>query len=202
MIGTPEEPRRARQRPRSDGESATPEQIDNWVEHSIKQAQRRGDFDNLPGAGKPLSPMDHPNDPDWWLRSLIQRERIDLVAALPGPMALRRERATYPEALADISDEERVRGILMDFNERVLADRRRPVATANSPVVAGRIDVEAMVERWRELRASLASASSPDRLSGERGSTEPPVDQVTHLGLRPAWAHLFKRIRGKRTPTE
>ncbi|CAN5529491.1 DUF1992 domain-containing protein [soil metagenome] len=147
-----------------DEEPVTPQQIDDWVEHTIKAAQRRGEFDNLPGAGKPLASLDRPDDPDWWLRGLIQREKIDLVAALPGPMALRRERATYPEALADIADEERVCEILLDFNERVLADRRRPVATAASPVVAGRVDVEDMVQRWRTLRAArqVEHRPSPD----------------------------------------
>ncbi len=136
----------------------TPEQIDRWVEHSITQAQRRGDFDNLPGAGKPLASLEGPVEPDWWLRGLIQREKLDLSAALPGPMALRRERATYPEALADIADEPRVQAILEDFNERVLADRRRPVATVHSPAVVGRIDVEEMLRRWRALRAEVAPA--------------------------------------------
>ncbi len=156
-------------RSQRDEEPATPEQIDNWVEHSIRQAQRRGDFDNLPGAGKPLAALEHPNDPDWWLRSLIQREKIDLSAALPGPMALRRERATYPEALAEISDEDRVRAILLDFNERVLADRRRPVATVSSPVVAGRVDVDDMVLRWRKLRAERVVESAPQSTSEDAG---------------------------------
>ncbi|MGB5951891.1 MAG: DUF1992 domain-containing protein [Ornithinimicrobium sp.] len=188
-------------RRRKQDEPATPEQIDSWVEHSIKAAQRRGDFDNLPGAGKPLAGLDQPNDPDWWIKGLIQREKIDLSVALPGPMALRRERATYPEALADISDEDRVREILLDFNERVLADRRRPVATAASPVVAGRVDVDAMVERWRALRIALAVAASDNPTSGDcdlpdsasadrrapgRFSTEP-------VAARKRWARWRRR---------
>lgn len=140
------------ERSQDDRKPLTPEQIDGWVEHSIKAAQRRGDFDNLPGAGKPLRSLEGPAEPDWWLRGLIQREKLDLTAALPGPMALRRERSTYPESLVDIADEGQVREVLLDFNERVLADRRRPVATVHSPVVVGRVDVEDMVRRWRDLR--------------------------------------------------
>lgn len=35
-------------------------QLDHWMEQVIREAQARGDFDNLPGKGKPLSL----NDPD------------------------------------------------------------------------------------------------------------------------------------------
>ncbi len=149
------------ERPQPDRTPLMPEQIDSWVEHSITAAQRRGDFDNLPGAGKRLPSLEGPVEPDWWLRGLIQREKLDLTAALSGPMALRRERAAYPESLVQIVDEAQVRDILQDFNDRVLADRRRPVATVHSPVVAGRVDVEEMIDRWAALRAQLPAEPAP-----------------------------------------
>ncbi|HKJ13069.1 MAG TPA: DUF1992 domain-containing protein [Ornithinimicrobium sp.] len=168
MAGTSEE-RGPTRRGSKDEPAATAEQIETWVEHTIRQAQRRGDFDALPGAGEPLASLDRPHDPDWWVRQMLQREKVDLSAALPGPMALRRERATYPEALADIADEDAVRAALEDFNERVLADRRRPVATQASPVVAGRVDVEEMVQRWRVLRDEREATLPAD-------DAEPPVE--------------------------
>ncbi len=158
----------------------TPEQIDSWVEHSIKAAQRRGDFDNLPGAGKPLPSLEGPGETDWWLRGLVQREKLDLTAALPGPMALRRERSAYPESLVDVADEARVRELLLDFNERVLADRRRPVATVHSPVVVGRVDVEDMVNRWRDLRAQRPVDESPNPRA-------PPPPKSSRDGRRGWW---------------
>ncbi|MGB7447543.1 MAG: DUF1992 domain-containing protein [Ornithinimicrobium sp.] len=172
MTGTFDHHGRARRRTSKEDEPATPEQIDTWVEHTIRQAQRRGDFDDLPGAGKPLASLDRPDDPDWWLRDLIRREKLDLSAALPGPMALRRERATYPEALLGIAGEEDVRAVLEDFNQRVLDDRRRPVATAASPVVAGRVDVDDMVHRWRDLRAGRR----------EQGHGAGPAEQDPEVG--------------------
>lgn len=40
------------------------------AEIQVQQAMRRGDFENLPGKGKPLPGIggDRPHDPDWWLR--------------------------------------------------------------------------------------------------------------------------------------
>ncbi len=182
MAGTSDGFGRARRRPRDD-ESATPDQIDSWVEHSIKVAQRRGDFDNLPGAGKPLASLEGPVEPDWWLRGMIQREKLDLSAALPRPMALRLERATYPEALGHIGDEVQVRKMLLDFNERVLADRRRPVATVHSPAVVGRVDIEEMVGRWRTARQHLLAETSSAEPSG------PPADIGIATPRRRWWWH-------------
>ena len=33
-------------------------QFEGWIDRQIRQAQERGDFDNLPGKGKPLAPPD------------------------------------------------------------------------------------------------------------------------------------------------
>ncbi len=128
------------------------QQIQSWVDLEIQQAQRRGDFENLPGAGKPLKNLDKA-DPDWWIKGLIEREKLDLSAALPTVMALRQERRGYPESLAGIADEVAVRERLADYNARVLEDRRKPVVGPRSPAIAGRVDVEETVAQWRELRA-------------------------------------------------
>ncbi len=131
------------------------QQIHSWVDVEIEQAQRRGDFDNLPGAGKPLKNLDQ-DDPDWWVKSLIEREKLDMSAALPTVMALRQERRGFPESLAGISDEVAVRERLEDYNARVIEDRRKPVVGANSPAIAGRVDVDEMLEQWRQLREDRA----------------------------------------------
>lgn len=130
----------------------SPEGIQSWVDQSIQQAERRGAFDNLPGTGKPLPDVDTRSDPDWWVKGLIERERLDLSAALPGPMQLRREKTVLLEMLMDVDDEATVRSRLEDFNARVLADRRRPVAGPPPPVV-GRVDIEEYLARWRTGRA-------------------------------------------------
>ncbi|MBC9820620.1 DUF1992 domain-containing protein [Terrabacter sp. MAHUQ-38] len=122
------------------------------VEKQIREAQERGDFDNLPGAGKPLDLSDS-GDPDWWVKRFAEREKLDLGAALPGALALRKEAAGYPESLVDVRTEEQVREIIEDYNKRVLADRLRPAVGNLPPALARTLDVDEMVERWRPLRA-------------------------------------------------
>lgn len=151
--------------------------IQTYVEQSIRQAQRRGDFDDLPGAGKPLPGLERPHDPDWWAKQLVERERIDLSEALPPPVALRREKAGFPESLADLTDEALVRERLHDFNSRVLQERRRPWFGATSPPVVGRVDVEGQVAAWRRLREAgapeRAGTARPEARTGQPGVVEP-----------------------------
>src|SRR6476469_5361308 len=121
------------------------------VEKQIREAQERGDFDNLPGAGKPLDLSDS-GDPDWWVKRFAARENLDLGGALPGALALRKEAAGYPEALADVRTEANVREIIEDYNRRVLADRLRPAVGNLPPLLAKTLDVDEMVAAWRGLR--------------------------------------------------
>lgn len=176
--------------------ATTARAVQSWVDQSIEQATRQGKFDDLPGAGKPLPDVDTRADPDWWVKSLVQREQLDLSAALPGPMQLRREKAAFPESLLDLQDEAAVRERLEDFNERVLADRRRPVAGTHSPPVVGRVDVEEMLEVWRAARAERDRAPALDPPATPAGQTPSSPDPSAAAAARPSWwARLHTRAR-------
>ena len=43
---------------------------------------RKGAFDNLPGAGKPLPNLDEVYDPLWWVKRRVQREQISMLPLL------------------------------------------------------------------------------------------------------------------------
>ena len=134
------------------------------VEKAIREAQERGEFDDLPGAGKPLADLGDTDDPMWWLRRYAERERLDMTGALPPALQLRKEAASYPESLADLRTEAAVRHVLEDFNQRVRRDRLRPPDPGMPQLLAPTVDVDALVERWRDLRAA---SQGPD--------VDPPV---------------------------
>lgn len=128
------------------------------ADRAIREAVERGEFDDLPGAGKPLANLGDPDDPLWWVRRLAEREQLDFSAALPPAVALRKEAAGFPESLQDLRTEAAVREVLEDFNRRVRHDRLRPPDPGMPQLVAPTVDVDALVERWRLLRAERAGA--------------------------------------------
>lgn len=120
-----------------------------WVDLQIRQAQERGDFDNLPGAGKPIEGLGGEHDPDWWLKKLVERERI---AVLPPSIALRKEDAALDARLDTLNVGRDVRREVEDFNERVI--RARYSLSAGPPLITMPRDVDATVEAWHERRAA------------------------------------------------
>lgn len=127
---------------------------ESWVERQIREAQERGEFDNLPGAGKPLPDLGDPNDESWWVRRMIERENLDMSGALPSALLLRKEAAGFPESLCKVRTEQDVREILEDYNKRVRLDRLRPAVGNLPPLLARTVDVDEMVQRWHALRAA------------------------------------------------
>ncbi|MFE0747887.1 DUF1992 domain-containing protein [Gordonia sp. NPDC058843] len=127
--------------------------FESRVERMIREATERGEFDDLPGAGKPLDLTDS-DDPDWWVKRKIRDENLDSSALLPAPLQLRREAQDFPESLRDIADENAVRDILTDFNRRVreahLASRQMMLPHS---VVVHTVDVDEVIRRWRALRS-------------------------------------------------
>ena len=120
-----------------------------YVEVSIQQAMRRGEFDDLPGAGMPLERLSDVHDPDWWIRRKIQREQITGLG--PPALTLRTEDAGMDARLDAIGSEREVRETLDDFNRRVIEARRQLLG--GPPVITKTRDVDDEVERWRQRRA-------------------------------------------------
>lgn len=130
----------------ADAGQPTPEQRGQAVEIAIQQAMRRGDFDGLPGAGRPLQDLGGVRDPDWWIRRKIERE--NLTGLGPPALTLRTEDAQLDDRLDALPTEDRVREALEDFNLRVREARRQLLG--GPPVFTRPRDVDAEVAAWRE----------------------------------------------------
>ncbi|MGF0114838.1 DUF1992 domain-containing protein [Promicromonospora sp. Marseille-Q5078] len=118
-----------------------------WVDTVVDQAIRRGEFDDLPLAGKPIPGLGGTHDPDWWLKNLVEREQI--TGVLPAAQ-LRRDDAELDETLDREPEEDGARAIVEEFNARVIDARRQLLG--GPPVVTPTRDVEREVQRWRERR--------------------------------------------------
>jgi hypothetical protein len=133
---------------------------ETWVERQIREAQERGVFDELPGAGKPIRGLDRPFTAETWAVDWVRREGGDLGAMLSPLLILRRERAALLAALGELPTEAAVRTVVVDFNRRLLDQYRRPQEGPFVPV--GVLDVEETVAAWRAARpAAPVPAPSP-----------------------------------------
>ncbi|HVF31831.1 MAG TPA: DUF1992 domain-containing protein [Acidimicrobiales bacterium] len=120
----------------------------DWVDDQIREAQERGEFDDLPGKGKPLQNLDGVHDELWWVKQWLVRENVSY---LPLPLALRLEAEKTVEALEGMSSEQAVRQALEDLNGRIRQANRMP-AIDGPPTTLMPLDVDELVERWRANR--------------------------------------------------
>lgn len=112
--------------------------MDEWVpdpvERAIRRAEQDGEFDNLPGAGKPIPDIDQPYDPAWWARRWIETEhRADRVRTLAA-----RVRREVPRALGS-TDRTKAQRRLEALNEEINRVNREVGAAVPE------LDVEALL---------------------------------------------------------
>jgi Domain of unknown function (DUF1992) len=134
--------------------------FETWVESQISQGMARGDFEGLPGAGRPLPRPDREETAYDWAVAKARREGVDAGAMLPPGLALRRERDLLPARAAELESEAAVRALAEDYNARVEAFWRRPQESRWAPV-PGLADVDALVEQWRATRPPPAPPAAP-----------------------------------------
>jgi hypothetical protein len=168
MNEQPDVPDRGPERDAHTGRSAAAQRIQNqtqWVELQLLQAQERGEFDDLPGFGKPLTNLGSDPDPDWWLKQLIAREHV--TGVLPPALQLRKDDAELDALLDRRSTEVDIRREVEDFNERVRKALYQPLG--GPPLITQQRDVETELERWRERREARRAAQQPAEAEPQSG---------------------------------
>jgi hypothetical protein len=160
----------------------------SWIDQQILDAEKRGVFDNLPGAGKPLE-LNRGGDADYgqaWIRDYARREGVPPEEFLPTPLRLRKEIERLTETVADMGSEREVREVVGDLNRRILQWRRIPVGP---PVFVRLVDSGEMVDRWRAAPAARR-APAQSRPYAQEGTHTPPG--------RPGWLRRLGLSRRKR----
>jgi hypothetical protein len=129
----------------------------------------RGDFDDLPGAGKPIRGLGGTHDPQWWVKGLIEREKITGVG--PAALLLRKEDAELDARLDRETTAEGVRRTVEDFNGRVVSARRQLLG--GPPVITATRDPDTEVAAWRERRAERRARQRQIREQAAQEAAEP-----------------------------
>lgn len=121
--------------------------VGSWVEFQIRRAQARGEFDDLRGHGKPIRDLYEPHDELWWVKRKLRDENVSVV---PPALQLRRDVEQLRGSLSSIPSERRVRELVADVNERILAQNRTTTTGPATSLMP--LDVERVVEEWRAAR--------------------------------------------------
>ena len=159
--------------------------FETWADKQIRDAERRGDFTGLPGAGKPLPSLDAPYDELWWVRGKMQREGL---SALPPSLVLRKEAEDAMEAVGRAATEAQVRRIVGEINDKLREALRRP--PEGPPLGRGLFDVEQVVADWRDARAAAQEPPAPQGPAVCEAPARP-----ARAPARDGWGRLFRRRR-------
>lgn len=121
------------------------ESWESFVDRQIREAQERGEFDDLPGAGKPLPDLDGPHDELWWLRRKLRDEGLSYV---PPVLQVRKDVEEARARIARARSEQEVRRIVADVNA-LIREANRTVHHGPSTTLRP-LDEERTVREWRE----------------------------------------------------
>ena len=136
----------------------------HWYESAIdrrlREAQERGEFDNLPGTGKPLPGAGGEYDEDWWVKEWLAREG-ESAGVLPPTLAVRREREDVERFVDRMTTEQAVRDHVAALNEQI---RRARVGLMDGPpTLLPPLDADEVVRGWRNRRVRGVPGRPVDR---------------------------------------
>jgi len=123
---------------------------ESWIDKQIREGRERGEFDDLPGTGKPLPGLDQtgrPRDELWWVRDKLKREELQY---LPPSLAVRKELEDTRAKIAATESEATVRELVAAINERIRYVNARPGDGPPSTLMP--LDPDEVVARWRDQR--------------------------------------------------
>lgn len=118
---------------------------ESWIDRQIREAEERGEFDDLPGAGRPIPNLHKPFDELWWVKNKLRHEGLSY---MPPSVALRKEAYEALRAATRASSEAEVRRIIADINEKIREANRKTIP--GPPLMLVPYDVERAVREWRE----------------------------------------------------
>ncbi|HEY2241875.1 MAG TPA: DUF1992 domain-containing protein [Streptosporangiaceae bacterium] len=129
-----------------------------WIDQQIAEAERRGVFDNLPGAGQPLPPRRESDFTQAWLRDKLRREGVPAEEMLPPPLRLRREAERLSSGPLRLRSEGEVREAVAELNARILDWRRN--STDGPPIPVPLVKEDRAVAAWHQARAAQTAQAA------------------------------------------
>lgn len=126
--------------------------FESLLDRQIRAAQERGEFDDLPGAGKPLPSDSAPYRPDWWVEQAVNRENAGAFA-IPPTLALKKVADELRAGAVDYRTESAVRAAVADYNEQAVRARRLPQEGLRA-IILPPLNADRIVAAWRAARSA------------------------------------------------
>ncbi|MBV6759713.1 DnaJ family domain-containing protein [Rhodococcus opacus] len=143
--------------------------FESWIDKQIRLAQERGDFDDLPGAGKPI-PAGDVDDELWWVKNYLRRENLPTDSLLPTPLQLRKEIERLPDTIRGIPSEQAVRDVVAQLNLQIVEWLRAP---SGPRIPVSPVDADEVVATWRQQKQYV---QKPQQAAPPKSQPEPVPD--------------------------
>jgi DnaJ homologue, subfamily C, member 28, conserved domain len=121
---------------------------DVWIEQLIQEARDAGEFDRLEGTGKPIPGVEAPYDPDWWVKKLLEREKVSV---LPPALELLWRVEAELARIWSARREDDVRARVEALNAEIARVNAR--VAAGPPTRLAPLDPDDVLREWRSRRA-------------------------------------------------
>lgn len=118
---------------------------ESWIDKQVREAEERGEFEDLPGAGQPIPNIDKPHDELWWVKDKLRREGLTYMSP---SVALRRRAHDALQSALGAKSEAEVREIVTDINAEIRDANAKGIAGPALMLVP--YEVERVVRDWRE----------------------------------------------------
>lgn len=138
----------------------TPAMRRNLVERRIVEAMERGEFDNLPGEGKPVH-IDTPppvNEDLWWMLKIMRQANV-----VPDEIRYRKRIDDLRQRLDAATDERQVIAVVRELNEQIRKLNR--MGTNVIPTTLTTFDEADALAQWR--RRAGASGEGPSHANDD-----------------------------------
>ena len=122
---------------------------ESWIDRQVREADERGEFKDLPGAGKPIPDLDMPHDEMWWVKRKLRDEGLSY---LPPSLALRKATSEARAAALRAPSEAEARRIIEDINETIREANRTGIRGPSLMLVP--LNVDRLLQEWRTAHSS------------------------------------------------
>jgi hypothetical protein len=120
---------------------------ESWIDRQISEAEKRGKFDGLSTAGKPLPDLGR-SDENWWIKGKLREEGLSYA---PPSLALKKSVADALASALGADSDDQAREIIEVINGKIREANRKGIK--GPPVVFRPFRVESVLRERRRRRS-------------------------------------------------